>query len=74
MEFLYRKSLPLGVILLTLGYVSGAGFAQDGAPAAGENAAPNADLANRQQQILRDYERFERALFDIAEQSRRKDR
>lgn len=74
MEFLYRKSLPLGVILLTLGYVSGAGFAQDGAPAAEENAAPTADLANRQQQILRDYERFERALFDIAEQSRRKDR
>ncbi|MEZ5941521.1 MAG: hypothetical protein R3C18_09030 [Planctomycetaceae bacterium] len=74
MEFLYRKSLPLGVIILTLGYVSGAGFAQDGAPAAEENAAPTADLANRQQQILRDYERFERALFDIAEQSRRKDR
>ena len=34
---------------------------------------PAVELANRQQQIFRDYERFEKSLFDIAEQMRRKD-
>jgi hypothetical protein len=35
--------------------------------------APTADLSNQQQQMFRDYERFEKALFDVAEQVRRKD-
>jgi hypothetical protein len=35
-------------------------------------AAP-ADLSGSQQQVYRDYERFEKALFDVAEQARRKD-
>ena len=34
---------------------------------------PAADLPNLQQQVFRDYERFEKALYDIAEQARRKD-
>lgn len=36
-------------------------------------AAPTADLSTTQQQLYRDYERFEKALFDVAEQARRKD-
>lgn len=35
--------------------------------------APEVELFNSQQQILRDYERFEKSLYDIAEQSRLKD-
>ncbi|MCA8997071.1 MAG: hypothetical protein KDA80_08795, partial [Planctomycetaceae bacterium] len=34
---------------------------------------PEIDLSSGQKQLLRDYERFEKALFDIAEQARRKD-
>lgn len=34
---------------------------------------PGVDLSSGQKQLLRDYERFEKALFDIAEQARRKD-
>ncbi|WP_437204533.1 hypothetical protein [Planctomicrobium sp. SH664] len=31
------------------------------------------ELSSRQQQLMRDYERFEKSLFDVAEQARRKD-
>lgn len=34
---------------------------------------PQIDLHNVQKQIFRDYERFEKSLFDVAEQMRRKD-
>lgn len=37
------------------------------------NSAPSPDLHNVQKQIFRDYERFEKSLFDVAEQMRRKD-
>ena len=43
------------------------GFAQDA-------KSPPQDLAAPQLQIQRDYERFEKALFDVAEQARLKDR
>ena len=36
-------------------------------------ASSQADLSNVQKQIFRDYERFEKSLFDVAEQIRRKD-
>lgn len=49
-------------------------FAQDAG--AGSQAAPpkpGVDLSNSRQQLYRDYERFEKSLFDVAEQVRRKD-
>jgi len=36
-------------------------------------AAKEPDLFTKQQMILRDYQRFEKALYDVAEQARRKD-
>lgn len=42
-------------------------------PATEPQSAPKVELFNFQQQILRDYERFEKSLYDIAEQSRLKD-
>ncbi|MEW4490458.1 hypothetical protein AB1L42_20400 [Thalassoglobus sp. JC818] len=36
-------------------------------------AAPAVDLSNAQKQLFRDYERFEKSLYDVAEQIRRKD-
>ncbi|TWT59052.1 hypothetical protein KOR42_24410 [Thalassoglobus neptunius] len=36
-------------------------------------AAPAADLSNAQKQLFRDYERFEKSLYDVAEQIRQKD-
>jgi hypothetical protein len=45
--------------------------AQDSADPAKKTAGP--DLSGSQQQIFRDYDRFEKSLFDVAEQVRRKD-
>jgi len=47
-------------------------FAQDPAPAA-PPAAPKEDLSQSQLQLLRDFERFEKSLYDVAEYSRRTD-
>jgi hypothetical protein len=40
---------------------------------AAEQPAAQIDLSNLQRQIFRDYERFEKSLYDIAEQARGKD-
>lgn len=75
MERLLRGRFSFGSLLACLIAVllyGGQLFAQAAEPVpAGE--APPVELSNRQQQIFRDYERFEKALFDIAEQTRRKD-
>jgi hypothetical protein len=47
-------------------------LAQDPAPAA-LPAAPKVDLSQSQLQLLRDFERFEKSLYDVAEFSRRTD-
>jgi len=63
-----RRTVGMAWLLMLL--VSVCGGSRSRAQPAG---APAADLSNQQQQMFRDYERFEKALFDVAEQVRRKD-
>ncbi|MDB4743222.1 hypothetical protein OAF98_01940 [Planctomicrobium sp.] len=75
-----NRTIPLVWMLLVAGSVHST-FAQEpngdsedsptSPPSVG--AAPASDLHNVQKQIFRDYERFEKSLFDVAEQMRRKD-
>lgn len=61
--------------IIWLGLV-GTAFAQEppaAPPATPAKPVPGPDLSSLQQQIFRDYERFEKSLFDVAEQARRKD-
>ncbi len=70
-----RKLLTCLTVLLVLGTFgspcSVALFAQSTGPSDEAPASP--PLSNLQQQIQRDYERFEKSLYDVAEQSRGKD-
>lgn len=60
--------------IMMLGAVQVTVLAQSPEPSATpETPAAVADLPNLQQQIFRDYERFEKTLYDVAEQARRKD-
>ncbi|WP_437227610.1 hypothetical protein SH661x_000463 [Planctomicrobium sp. SH661] len=68
--FQYQRLLCLSVLLLSVG---GFVFAQDSEAPAAKPAAPARDLSATELQLLRDYERFEKSLFDVGEQLRRKD-
>lgn len=70
MSHLFKSLLLcLSVCLGLVVAVPNQGFAQSTTPAA--PAGP--DLSITEQQLLRDYERFEKSLFDVGEQLRRKD-
>ncbi len=64
----WSARLVLSVSLL-IGAICDFGMAQAPPPA----SPPAADLSGSKQQVFRDYERFEKSLFDVAEQVRRKD-
>jgi hypothetical protein len=59
--------------LATLVFCTTALRAEDAPPAAEKPAAPKVDLSQSQLQVLRDFERFEKSLYDVAEVSRRTD-
>jgi hypothetical protein len=62
----------LALLLLSL-ILGETGVLRAQAPSPASKPAPGIDLSGSQQQIFRDYERFEKSLFDVAEQVRRKD-
>lgn len=64
--FVIRPGLFLGLCLAAIGGLAGSTRAQDA-------ASSKVDLGIQQQQIRRDYERFERSLLEAAEHLRRKE-
>ena len=66
-----RNLLTFLSMLVALGSPQ-TGWPQSNGPK-GENPAPGPALSALQQQLFRDYERFEKSLYDVAEQARRKD-
>lgn len=69
-----NRTIPLVWMLMIAASVSST-FAQEpnGNSEDSPASTPATDLHNVQKQIFRDYERFEKSLFDVAEQMRRKD-
>ena len=69
------KTWPLCLTWIVMAAASVSPLAAQSPTGAGEDSPPAASsqLSNSQKQLFRDYERFEKALFDVAEQIRRKD-
>ncbi|QDT52613.1 hypothetical protein Pan44_06250 [Caulifigura coniformis] len=68
------RSATIRLLLVALALLPAASLhAQDPAPATPPPAAPKEDLSQAQLQLLRDFERFEKSLYDVAEYSRRTD-
>ena len=71
MNTLRRASLCAVIVGVVIVSITGARAQEPAAPAPA--AAPKEDLSQAQLQLLRDFERFEKSLYDVAEFSRRTD-
>lgn len=68
-----RVRILAAILVASVSLASTAAIRAQAPPVAPPAAAPKEDLSQSQSQLLRDFERFEKSLYDVAEFSRRTD-